>query len=85
MYTFTKNDFLILRVISKREARTEMISVTIKTIAEDTKLSPVKIRATLNLFINEGYVKEGFRKVNAKTFYITDSGIKKLNEIMGRN
>lgn len=83
MYTFTKNDFLILKAIQKRDAKTEMLSATIKTISEDTKLSAVKIRATLSLFIKEGYIKEGFRKVNAKTFYITESGIKKLNEIMG--
>ena len=60
-----------------------MLSVPIKTIEEDTKLSSVKIRATLKLFIREGYLGFGFRKVNAKTVYITVDGINKYKEIMG--
>lgn len=85
LYNFTKNDFLILRVILKRGATSEMISISIKTIEQDTKLSSVKIRGTLKLFIEEGYLKYGLRKVNAKTVYITTEGINKYNEVMGGN
>jgi len=83
LYIFTKNDFAILRAIYKRKAISELVSVSIKTLQEDTKLSSVKIRSTLTLFINENYIKLGFRKVNAKTVYIVDDGIKKLTEVMG--
>ena len=83
LYIFTKNDFGILRAIYKRKAVSELVSVSVKTLQEDTKLSSVKIRSTLTLFLNEKYIKLGFRKVNAKTVYIVEDGINKLKEIMG--
>ena len=81
MYTYTKNDYAILRAI--RNAKSELISITIKSLQEETKLSTVKIRKTLKLFLNEGYVKQGIPKIKAKTFYITQEGINKLKEVMG--
>lgn len=83
MYTFTKNDFAILRVIYNKKATTELLSISIKTIQEETKLSAVKIRATLKLFLNEGYIKHGLRKTNALTYYITKDGCEKIKDLMG--
>jgi predicted transcriptional regulator len=80
---YTKNDISILRAIKLENATTEMMSVSIKTLQESTQLSYLKIRQTLLKFIKDGYVQEGFKKRTAKTYYITNNGIKKLYEIIG--
>jgi hypothetical protein len=83
MYEFTRNDYAILRSINKRKANTELRSVSIITIQEDTNLSSVKIRSTIKMFLDEGYIGCGIKKVNAKTFYILPKGIEKLNSLIG--
>lgn len=85
MLTYTKNDISILRTIKIENATTELISVSIKTIQKDTGLSYVKIRQTLLKFIEDGYVKEGYKKGVAKTYFICKKGINKLYEILGGN
>lgn len=83
MQNYTKNDISILRQIYRRKATTELISVSIKTIHEETGLSIIKIRQTLSKFIEDGFIKKGFKREHAYTFFITKKGIEKLNEILG--
>ena len=83
MLNYTKKDISILRQIKKRNATTELMSMSIKKLQEDTDVSVLKIRQALSKFIKDGYVNEGFKKGNAKTYYITNEGISKLYELLG--
>lgn len=83
MLNYTKKDISILRQIKKRNAITELMSMSIKRLQEDTDISALKIRQALSKFIKDGYVNEGFKKGNAKTYYITNEGISKLYELLG--
>lgn len=43
------------------------------------KLSESTIRRSLKKFIADGYVKEGIKKINNKTYFISVKGIKFIN------
>lgn len=82
---YTRNDFLILSIILKNSCMSEMKSMTIKEIQENTKLSYAKIRITLNNFLQDGFINEGIKKVNAKAFYISEKGMDRLLQISGED
>lgn len=65
------------------EATTELKSLTAITLAEKTKLTTHKVRQTMNKAMEIGYVEEGARQHRNKTYYITEKGIKKIEEIGG--
>lgn len=83
MQLYTKKDITVLRAIKMKNAITDMMSVSRKTLQDDTKLSYLKVRQALLKLIKDGYVKEGFKQGNAKTYYITHEGISKLYQLIG--
>ena len=80
----SKNDYKVLTTLFKDECNTELKSYTIKNIAELTQLKCSKVRNAVYLFKDKGYIAEGLHVLNAKSYYITDEGNKKLNELLGR-
>lgn len=78
------SDVKILIAISDKDnpstGRSEIKGVTIKTLVTKTKYSHVKVRGTIKLLIQKGFVAEGLRNGNSKTYYMTDDGIKLLKE-----
>lgn len=80
-----KNDIYILMVFAKenRSSLLKSFSVAnlIKTI--DGKYSHTKVREVIKNFKNLGYLQEGFKQGNSKTYYITKNGIDFLEEIGG--
>ena len=72
---FNKNDYLILEELICNECYSSFISLSVNQLINTTKLSHVKIRQSLKNFIGFGFVKEGNKDGNSKTYYITDAGI----------
>ena len=58
------------------------INKLIQSCSNITKLCETKVRKTLNEFIDKQYVSLGYKKSQARTFYITELGIKVLKQIM---
>lgn len=79
----SKNDYKTLIVMYQYECINEFKSLTVAKIREFTSLSVSKIRKTLYVFKSMGYVSEGILSHNSKTYYVTDLGIKKVNELVG--
>lgn len=48
----------------------------------DSSISLPTIRRSLSKLLEEGYVKEGYKRGKNKTYYISDAGIKLLSEII---
>lgn len=74
----TKKDFAILHVLINNECFTEMYSMTIKEFQLDMKPSTIK-RKILDL-VQEGYIKNGLMDGKAKTYYISEKGVKIYKE-----
>lgn len=79
---FNKNDYQILDVLNNEECYSSLRSWTIQALATETKLSIPKIRITIKSFLLLGYIKEGAKSGNSKTFYITKEGVEFLNKGM---
>lgn len=82
---FTENDYKIMKAIldkdDKNKGRCRNKGTTVAEIEVKTKLSSKKIRDTLKIFIECGYVCEGIRQVRTRTYMVTQEGFKELNSI----
>lgn len=78
---FTKSDIAILSQIEREGGVNKLQSVTVHNIIEKSGLSATKVRATLKLLADANYIEDGYMQKNAKTYYITDAGIKFLQEL----
>lgn len=83
----TMNDYKILQAIISREDKTKGITkingTTINEIVEKTGLSVRKVRDTKEKLIRLGFIKEGIKIVNQKTFLITKLGLEELKDTIG--
>ena len=77
----TKNDIFILNSIKKIDAINPLKSVPVSTLCKNVSLSHTKIRSSVKTLIDEGFVCEGYMQKNAKTYYITEGGIKLIKEL----
>lgn len=78
----SKNDYKIIIEIYNSGGDTELKSFTLKHISNLTKLSIVKIRTAIKKFIELNYINEGARQHREKTYYITELGKQKIQEII---
>lgn len=82
---FNKNDYKILENLIGYECYSITRSFTIKKMSEITKLSEIKIRQTMKLFLMCDLVKEGAKDRNKKTYFITNDGFELYKEVMDYN
>ena len=78
----TKNSLRLLTVILNAEATNQLSAVPISTISKKIDVSTMTIRNSIKSLIEWGYVGEGFIQKNAKTYYITKTGIAMVHEIL---
>ncbi len=82
---FTENDYKIMKAIldknDKQKGLRRNKATTIEEIKEKTNLSPTKIRTTLNLFMQHGFISEGIRQGRTKTYMMTEKGLIELNSL----
>lgn len=77
-----KNDCKLLYTLYIEDCVDAFQSITASNLCEITEFGGTKVRKTLNEFIEKGYVAEGLKKSQARTFYITERGISYLKEIL---
>lgn len=73
-----KNDCKLLYTLYTEGCLDSFQSVTATNLCELTEFGGTKVRKTLNEFLEKGYVREGLKKSQARTFYITEKGIENL-------
>jgi len=80
---YTANELKVLNLLHALDKDTPLNSIKFKDIIKHNdeeniispKLSVSTVRRSLKKFINEGYIKEGVKKFNNKTYYISSKGI----------
>lgn len=88
-----KRDYLILEILIERECFTPVASLSISNLINISNMSKSKVRSVKDNFIMLGYIAEGSKDGNNKTFYITSEGMEhfklmfcfddeKINEII---
>lgn len=84
MIITNKNDVLILRTLYKNKKISELQSMTITALANslENRFSTMKIRMTIYEFVKQDIVREGLKVGNSKSYFISDSGIKVLNDLV---
>ena len=85
---YNSNDYKILHNFKRRSKEskgagvTALKGLTLKEIAIQTELSEIKVRKTIANFLVDKFIKDGIKKVRAKTYYISEDGIKELERLM---
>lgn len=77
-----RSDCKILLALYQEDCVDAFHAITASSCSNITKLCETKVRKTLNEFIDKQYVSLGYKKSQARTFYITELGIKVLKQIM---
>lgn len=78
-----KTDYIILELMIKNESYSSYVSLSTPYLISKSKLSHVKVRQVLKNFILCGFVAEGSKDGNKKTYYITEKGIEHYKNIFG--
>lgn len=78
---FNKNDYIILEMLIAEECNSPYKSLTKQFIIKESKFSHVKVQQVLKSFLLIGFVKEGTKDGNNKTYYYTDDGKKHYMEV----
>lgn len=78
-----KTDYIILELMIKNESYSSYVSLSTPYLIKKSKLSHVKVRQVLKNFILLGFVHEGSKDGNKKTYYITESGLEHYKDIFG--
>ena len=78
----TKNSLRLLTVILNAEATNQLTAVPISTLSKKIDVSTMTIRNSIRTLMEWGYVSEGFTQINARTYYITKTGIAMVHEIL---
>lgn len=76
------NDCKLLFILYEEERVDAFRSMTASELSEISELGGTKVRKTMNKFVDEGFAERGYKKSQAGTFYITEKGIKCLQNIM---
>lgn len=77
-----KLDYAILNVLKEQEAKSKLTAITIAEILEEISVNNKTLARRLKNIVKSGNVLEGFKVGKAFTYYITQEGIKKLEEAL---
>lgn len=78
------NDYKILESIidvKNNRGKSKGRGSTLKQIAEKTELSEIKIRKTIKVLLELGFIDFAVKKVRANAYYVTEDGVKNITEV----
>lgn len=78
---FNKNDYVILEMLIAEECNSPYKSLTKQFIIKKSKFSHVKVQQVLRSFQLVGFIKEGTKDRNNKTYYYTEEGKKHYMQV----
>ena len=83
----TINDFAILKSIISKDDKTKGTiktnGTTINEMVSVTKMSESKVRRVIDKFKNEGLIEYGLSVKQAKSYILTEKGLKTFIELKG--
>ena len=85
MVILNSNDFVVLSSIRNKKNNLGLCKArgtTIKTLIEVTKLSDSTVRRSIKKLLQKEYIDYGIRQVNKDSFYVTEKGIKELEDVL---
>ena len=84
---FTQNDYYILESIldkdDENKGNIKTSGTTKKEILEKTKLSLSKVTVTLGILESHGFIENGLKVKNAKSYIVTEKGMEELLKMKG--
>lgn len=84
MKTLNNNDFLILaKVVDKERSlgNCEARGTNKQRLSERSNLSMSTVTRSVSKLLEYGFIGEGIKQINSKTYYITQLGRQRLKEI----
>lgn len=75
-----KLSYAILDVLLNNDCKTRLRSMTVKELEEQVNIKGITIYKKISKLHNFGYVVDGIKDGRAKTYYITQLGVDKLQE-----
>lgn len=81
---FNKNDYAILSHIYHNNFNSPVNSITTLDLIDESGLSSSKVRNTITDFTRSGYIMEGLKDGNNKTYYISVEGTKHFEDMFGK-
>lgn len=82
---FNKNDYKMLEGLIERQCDAPAASLTIKQLMKITGMSLSKIRSVKDNFIIIGFIQEGSKDGNSKTYYVTEKGLEHFKRVFRFN
>lgn len=84
MVILNSNDFVVLSSIRDKKNNLGLCKargMTIKTLVEASKLSESTVRRAIKKLLQKEYIDYGIRQINKDSFYVTEKGIKELEDV----
>lgn len=85
MVILNSNDFVVLSSIRDKKNNLGLCKargMTIKTLVEASKLSESTVRRAIKKLLQKEYIDYGIRQINKDSFYVTEKGIKELEDVL---
>lgn len=82
---FNKSDYVILTHIYHNNFNSPVNAISTLDLIDESGLSSSKVRNTISEFIRIGYLIEGLKDGNNKTYYISNEGIKHFEDMFGKS
>lgn len=84
---FTQNDYKILEAIIDKSDESKGIiktkGTTKKEVLDKTQLSLSKVTITLGILESHGFIENGLKVKNAKSYILTEKGMEELLKMKG--
>ncbi len=77
-----KLDYAILNVLQENQCFKRIQSITRSGIMDVLEIKKVTLHRRLNRLLTEGYIAQGLHEGREHTYYITDTGLKLLEEAL---
>lgn len=77
--TVLRVDGLILGTMKNEKAFNKMLALNLNEIRSGAGGSLQNLRIRIKKLLDDGYIQEGYRAGNGKTYFITEKGLKLLD------
>lgn len=85
MVVLNSNDFVVLSSIRDKKNNLGLCKArgtTVKTLVETSKLSESTVRRSIKKLLQREYIDYGIKQINKDSFYVTEKGIKELEDVL---
>lgn len=80
---FNKSDYDILELLISDNCNSSFKSITKQEIMRETGFSDTKVRQAIKNFVLTGFISEGSKEGNSKTYFYLEKGKQHYMDILG--